>query len=214
MAFQNQWSAGIFHTSITLQSLQSYNFISNCRNAACEEMSLDVIRHHQGVIGRESHDLCTCTTAARSKQTSAAGSAASKETTSRRFAGAGCSWCTYWHFKEPTVSENTNLQSKFATKGPPPALISGSGCTLYFLQIFKYIVCSCPTYFPIKLSISSLGEDRSIKSMTKACHSTSFTSPYLSAKHHFARIVLLVDLDHTLFVCLIGVRFKGKSTSS
>ena len=106
------------------------------------------------------------------------------------------------------------LQSKFATKGPPPALISGSGCTLYFLQIFKYIVCSCPTYLPIKLSISSLGEDRSIKSMTKACHSTSFTSPYLSAKHHFARIVLLVDLDHTLFVCLIGVRFKGKSTSS
>ena len=106
------------------------------------------------------------------------------------------------------------LQSKVAAKGPASALISGSGCTLYFLQIFKYIVCSCPTYLPIKLSISSLGEDRSIKSMTKACHSTSFTSPYLSAKHHFARIVLLVDLDHTFFVCLICVQFKRKSTSS
>ena len=46
-----------------------------------------------------SHDQCTCTTAARSKQTSAAGSAASKET-SRRCATGGYSWCTYWHHHE------------------------------------------------------------------------------------------------------------------
>ena len=39
---------------------------------------------------------------------------------------------------------------------PAVALISGSGVTLYFLQIFKYMVCSWPRYFAIKLSISVL----------------------------------------------------------
>lgn len=34
------------------------------------------------------------------------------------------------------------------------AFTSGSACTLYFLQTFKYIVCSCPTYLAINVSIS------------------------------------------------------------
>ena len=112
--------------------------------------------------------ICTCTTAC-SKQTSAALSAASKKTTSRRCASsAGYRWYTYWHFKEPTVSEKTTTTIKVCYKGPASALISGSGCILYFLQIFKYRACSCPTYLAIKLSISSLGEVRNSKSMANA----------------------------------------------
>ena len=75
---------------------------------------------------------------------------------------------TIRRYQESILSEKTNPQSKDATKWPASALISGSGCTLYFLQIFKYIVCSCPTYLPIKLSISSLGKVRVSKSMAKA----------------------------------------------
>ena len=66
------------------------------------------------------------------------------------------------------VIRNTFQLATMSRSSPPPALISGSGCTLYFLQIFKYIVCSCPTYLPIRLSISSLGEVRVSKSMAKA----------------------------------------------
>ena len=67
--------------------------------------------------------ICTCTTAC-SKQTSAALSAASKKTTSRRCASsAGYRWYTYWHFKEPTVSEKTTTTIKVCYKGPASALI-------------------------------------------------------------------------------------------
>lgn len=57
------------------------------------------------------------------------------------------------------IKKSTLLIASTAPCKPMPpavALISGSGVTLYFLQIFKYMVCSWPTYLAIKLSISAL----------------------------------------------------------
>ena len=92
MAFRNQCPEGdLSHfnytsiPSITQFLLQNGPLCFECTppKAACDKMLLDAVSHHHGVMGRESHDPCTCTTA-RSKQASAAGSAASKETTGRR----------------------------------------------------------------------------------------------------------------------------------
>ena len=165
--------------------------------------------------------LCTCTTA-RSKQASAAGSAASKETTSRRCASAGCSRCTYWHHQE-IVRENKSynqnllfaiyLQQRGLRQLWFQALAARCTSCKSLSTLCALAQHTCPSSCRFRPLVRS-EFPRAWQRQTLTSHITSFTSPYLSAKHRFARIVLLVDLDHTLFVCLICVRFKGKSASS
>ena len=109
----DSWFSSSVWASFTLQSrnvkITAYvphtPAASTSPDTLVEKISTDFIRHQE----REtSHFQCTCTTAARSKQTSA-GSAASKETTSRRCASAGCSWCTCGHHQ---WSEDIRSQRK------------------------------------------------------------------------------------------------------
>ena len=93
-----QECVGIFHSAIMQCKKRPSMFHTFLLNPLCQTLLLKNYQVTSSRTHETSHDQCTCTAAARSKQTSA-GSAASKET-SRRCASGGCSWCTYWHHHE------------------------------------------------------------------------------------------------------------------
>ena len=136
-------------------------------------------------------------------------------------AEGACGPCGAWGWARPGTANDSEpwhwqrwpKKSKKRIKVilPPPALISGSGCTLYFLQIFRYIVCSWPTYFAIKLSISFLGDVANVQKYKK---SRIHLAPQTwSIRTSFIQVALCPDCAAGKFwscvLCMPGTKLRS-----